>query len=125
MSVNEEHEEPLDPAVERVRRKMVRLMAVSIGIMMVGLMAVLFTIVYRISTGPENEASDVAISRDVATIPVEGVEGRIDLPAGSTILSSDLDGLNVLVRVGLEGGGERLLIYNLGKNRVIANVAIE
>ena len=42
-------EQPLDPAMERVRRKMIRLLAVSIGIMVIGLMAVLAAIVYKIS----------------------------------------------------------------------------
>ena len=41
-------EKPLDPEMEKVRRKMVRLLAVSIGVMFIGLMAVLGAIVYKI-----------------------------------------------------------------------------
>jgi len=48
-----DEEQPLDPAMERVRRKMVRLMVISIGIMMVGLMAVLGAIVYKIGGSGE------------------------------------------------------------------------
>ena len=33
----DDNEKPLDPATEKVRRKMVRLLAVSIGVMMMGL----------------------------------------------------------------------------------------
>ena len=52
-----DEEKPLDPAVERVRRRMLRLMVISIGIMMTGLMAVLGAIVYKIgSYGEEAEA---------------------------------------------------------------------
>ena len=40
-------DKPLDPAMEKVRRKLARLMAVSIGIMLVGLMAVLGAVVYK------------------------------------------------------------------------------
>jgi hypothetical protein len=44
-------EKPLDPDMEKVRRKMVRLLAVSIGIMFIGLMAVLGAIVYKFTQG--------------------------------------------------------------------------
>jgi hypothetical protein len=47
--INEDdlEEKPLDPEMEKVRRKMVRLLAVSIGIMFIGLMTVLGAIVYK------------------------------------------------------------------------------
>ena len=50
-ALKEEDEKPLDPAMENVRKKMVRLLAISLGVMMVGLMAVLGAIVYKISGG--------------------------------------------------------------------------
>ena len=40
---------PLDPAAERLRRKLVRLLLVSGGIMMLGLIAVFAAIVYKLS----------------------------------------------------------------------------
>ncbi len=54
-------EQPLDPAMERVRRKMIRLLAVSIGIMVIGLMAVLAAIVYKINQ-PVSEVATAARS---------------------------------------------------------------
>ena len=39
---------PLDPAAERLRRKLVRLLFVSGGIMMLGLIAVFAAIVYKV-----------------------------------------------------------------------------
>ena len=47
---NGDEDKPLDPMVENVRRRMMRLMVVSIGIMMIGLMAVLGSIVYKYNT---------------------------------------------------------------------------
>ncbi len=41
-------DKPLDPAVERVRRKMMRLMGVSVGVMFIGIFAVLFAIVFKL-----------------------------------------------------------------------------
>ena len=119
--IDDQDEKPLDPAVERVRRKMVRLMAISIGIMMVGLMAVLLTIVYKVTsrqTGPASGGTQTAM-------PVPGSEGRISLPAGAQILSSDLDGANVLIRLKLAGGQQQLWLYSLGEDRIIAIVAVE
>ena len=55
-------EQPLDPAMERVRRKMIRLLAVSIGIMVIGLMAVLAAIVYKINQ-PVQEVATAARPR--------------------------------------------------------------
>jgi hypothetical protein len=40
-------DEQLDPATERVRRKLVRFMAINLGILFVALMAVVIAIVYR------------------------------------------------------------------------------
>ncbi|MEM1317529.1 MAG: hypothetical protein AAGF29_04630, partial [Pseudomonadota bacterium] len=56
-------EEPLDPKVEAVRQKLVRLLLVSGGIMLLGFLAVFAAIVYKI-----NDVADtpVAISADEA-----------------------------------------------------------
>ena len=63
-------DKPLDPAMEKVRRKLARLMAVSIGIMLVGLMAVLGAVVYK-SAG--------------SGVPQGTMEAVIDLPDGFTV----------------------------------------
>ena len=122
---NDLDEKPLDPAVERVRRKMVRLLAISIGIMMVGLMAVLATIVYKITSRQSANESPFASPDGRTESPPSGLEGRIRLPEGAQILSSDLDGANILIRLKLATGTEQLLIYSLSEDRIIAKVAIE
>ena len=43
--------------MEKVRRKMIRLLGVSIGVMMAGLMAVLFAIVYKMNGGGKETAA--------------------------------------------------------------------
>jgi hypothetical protein len=114
-------EEPLDPATERVRRKMMRLLAVSIGIMMVGLAAVLAAIVYRIgaadtSTIARNDAMPVADFR---------TEGTIDLPDDAIVRSASLAGNFMLLHVQLTEGVAQMLVYDLVSGRVVATVAIE
>lgn len=117
-----EEEKPLDPATEKVRRKMMRLLVVSIGIMMAGLMAVLGAIVYKIGGKPD--ATNVALQG--FAIPGEpGFEGRIDLAQGARIVSASLDGDNVLLQVQLENGTAQLLVHSLTQNRIIAKIAID
>lgn len=91
---NTEAEGVIDPATERLRRKMVRLLAVSIGIMFVGVMAVLAAVVYRTgdSAGPEH-----------------GAEITLALPAGSEVAETSLSGDTILVRVFMPEGEEIIL----------------
>jgi hypothetical protein len=95
---------PLDPATERVRRKMVRLLAVSIGIMFIGVMAVLFAVVYRV--GGEAQLA-------------EGAEVPLMLPAGAMILEAGMDGDRLFVRVSAEGG-EELVVYDRNSGAVLS-----
>ena len=95
MTRTDEADAPLDPALERVRRKMIRLLAISIGIMFIGLIAVLASVVYRTSgrTG----------------LPPDG-RGVIALPAGSQVREIALDGGRALLRVEASGRQELRLI---------------
>ncbi|MCB1456478.1 MAG: fimbrial protein [Nitratireductor sp.] len=117
-----EEEKPLDPATERVRRKMVRLLVVSISVMMVGLMAVLGAVVYKINDKPAQSLA----ANNGAKVPMEpGFEGRIDLPPGAEMIASSLDGSNILLSVRLAGGDSQLLVYSLAEDRIVARVAID
>ncbi len=100
-----EEEEPLDPVLERVRRKMVRLLVVSIGIMMLGLMAVLVAVVYKITNPDGNSvASDV---------PVE-----LKIPAGSTLVSTHMSEGKVLLVLKLADGSQRILVVDQSSGMV-------
>ena len=87
-ALDDEQEKPLDPAVEKVRRKLVRFVAINLGLLFVALMAVVAAIVYKTRTEAP-PATDVA-----AEVPSpEGVaEGHIPLPAGARIVSQSLSG---------------------------------
>lgn len=95
----DKHDEtPLDPAIEGVRRKLARLMAVSIGIMLVGLMAVLGTVVYK-------AAGSGAPATSQATIT---------LPAGFSVEDTAVSDNRILF-YGLDGDGTRhVLVYDAG-----------
>ena len=74
---DEQEEKPLDPVMENVRRKMIRLQLVSAGVMLVMLMVVLGAIVYKLTRlsdqdGPQTAAVSVpsdAPQTAVAALP--------------------------------------------------------
>ncbi|MBZ0163323.1 MAG: fimbrial protein [Notoacmeibacter sp.] len=101
---------PLDPEVEKVRRKMVRFFAINIGILMFALMAVLAIIVYKV-TRPS------APSGAMAT-------GEIRLGPGERVVSQSLgDGqLSLLVEDG--NGSRTIVIADAQSGRVVARLKI-
>lgn len=114
MSQDIEDEKPLDPVLENVRRKLVRRMAWSIGIMMLGLATVLGAIVYRISS-------------DASTNKFVGFEApySLSLPQGAQLLDSDLDGDNILLRIRLADGQVQLLMFDVTKGEILSRIDVE
>lgn len=112
-------EKPLDPAIEKLRHRMVRLLVISVGALIVGVMAVLGTVVYKVNSG---DAGRPAIS---AQAPGEPYRGRIDLPQGAEIASTALDGDRVLLHLRLSDGKRLLMVYSLSGGGILAQVAID
>ncbi|WP_198598203.1 hypothetical protein [Mangrovicella endophytica] len=110
-----DEERPLDPATERLRRKMVRLLAVSIGVMLAGVMAVLAAVVYKAT-----ERSD-----DTVLPLVAGATATIQLPAGTRVLDSDLDGSRILLRVAAGSGAERLIVADVTSGSILSEVTLQ
>ena len=99
MGTEYEDEPPLAPVLENVRRKLVRRMAWSLGIMMIGLMTVLGAIVYKISA-PSSRASSTEE-------PV-----KLEMPKGAEIVSTNISETGILIQLKLENGGTRLLVID-------------
>lgn len=123
--INEDtlEEKPLDPEMEKVRRKMVRLLAVSIGIMFIGLMTVLGAIVYKF-TQDDASVSQIA-SGQTTPLPGDGpLEAVATLPQGFAVESVALDG----ARIGFFGraadGSQRLIIHDLALGRIVSDVVV-
>jgi len=120
MNSNPDSEEaPLDPAVERVRRKMMRLMGISVAIMMTGLMAVIGAIFYKIS-GSGDQPSAIS-----GTTDADVTNGEIDLPSGSTIVKAELSGGQILLTLKTANEEIALWVYDMATNRVTARIAIK
>lgn len=110
-------DQPLDPAVERVRRRMMRLMIVSIGIMMIGLMAVAGAIVYKLSG---RETPRVATP---AMVP-GGYQSLLHLPAGSRVVAHSISG-DRLTLVGEDPNGRQtVVLIDLASGEEIGRIDI-
>jgi hypothetical protein len=94
-------DKPLDPAVEAVRRKLARLMVVSIGIMLVGVFAVLGAVVYKIRTGGDAVAAN----------------GTLAIPAGATVLDQSVSENSIALRLREPDGTERIFVYSTEDGR--------
>lgn len=97
-------EKPLDPAIEAVRQRLARLMVVSIGIMMIGLLAVLGAIVYKTSGGSQKTANS----------------GTLIVPQGLNVVDQSLDGNTMALRLRGSDGRETIMLFSLDDGRVLS-----
>ncbi|PHR19321.1 MAG: hypothetical protein COA37_18005 [Hoeflea sp.] len=115
-------EKPLDPEMEKVRRKMVRLLAVSIGIMFIGLMTVLGALVYKFTRADDSGAQVAASSASVPSdAPIEGVAA---LPAGFTVENVTLDGNRIGFYGRASDGSMRLIIHDISVGRLVSDIVV-
>lgn len=92
-----EEEKPLDPAAEKLRRKMLRLMVISLGSMFIGIFAVLFAIVYKMN-------NSAAVS--------EQIETSIELPAGFQIEETQMSDGVILFRGRGDDGISKIILFD-------------
>ncbi|MFD1745707.1 hypothetical protein ACFSE1_09570 [Rhizobium helianthi] len=118
----QKHEdEPLDPVMENVRRKMVRLQIVASGIIIVSLMAVLFAVVYKVRS--RAEAEKIAAPTSFAVPADQPLAARATLPAGFEIQSVSHSGSQILFW-GTLNGQKKALIFDIAVGRVVADIAV-
>lgn len=67
-------DEPLDPQVEAIRKRLVRLLVISGGIMVLGLITVLIALAYRISGSDSNEEPQMRAVHESAAPEVMQLE---------------------------------------------------
>ena len=112
-------EAPLDPAVERVRAKLARLMGVSITIMLVSVMAVLGTIVYKVSDSKTLQAANAP------SVFVANMVDRVGVPAGSQVMShSYRDGL-LSLHLRLADGSQMIRLVALDGSDEVRDISLE
>ncbi len=122
----DDEEKPLDPATERVRRKMVRLMVVSIGIMTIGLMAVFGAIVYKFTNlgGSKTENAGASDSK-LAESQTGSFKSTIDIPDGASIVSTALDGTRISLTLGYSDGKQEIWLYDIATDRMLGKISVK
>lgn len=115
-------EQPLDPAMELVRRKLVRLQLVSGGIFLVCFMAVVAAIVYKVSQRPA-AAPAVIASGGLAVPSEQPLAATAALPAGFAVQTVSVAG-NQIVFYGLLDGGGKVFVFDLALRRIVADVTV-
>jgi hypothetical protein len=116
-------EKPLDPAVERVRRKLVRFVGINLGLLFLALMAVALAIVYKSRT-PASEAPRGEVSEIPAPASGATLQGDIVLPAGAKLLSQSLSGNRITLLTELSDGSQTVLLFDIGEGRIIGRFPV-
>ncbi|HEY5817315.1 MAG TPA: fimbrial protein [Mesorhizobium sp.] len=121
-SLDTDDDKPLDPAVETVRRKLIRFMIFNLGLLGVALIAVVAAIVYKSRTAAPEIPPAVGLE-----VPADGgvIEGGIALPAGARIVSQSLSGDRVSLYVEEPGGARAIYVYDLAVRRMVGHFAIK
>jgi hypothetical protein len=114
VSADEDEESPLDPAVERIRQRLKRLIFISVATLMLGLFAVIIAVLYKV--GPVRDKSGLAAR------PGESVVAGV-LPPGARILSSALDGRLLALTIA-DGGATRILVIDLDGAKVVRRLSL-
>ncbi|MCB1446389.1 MAG: hypothetical protein KDJ87_11520 [Rhizobiaceae bacterium] len=112
-----DEEAPLDPAFEKVRRKMVRLLVISSSVIILGLMAVVVSIVYRVNKTPAPGAAPEE------TAPA--ARQAMTLPDGFVIQGSSISGNRILVYGTTADGSRRMLVHDIATGRTVTEIDIK
>ncbi|MBD8686652.1 MULTISPECIES: hypothetical protein [unclassified Rhizobium] len=117
----EQDDQPLDPAMEKVRRKMIRLQIVSGSVMFISLMAVFGAVVYK-AVGPSKTTATTAMT----TVPSDApVAATASLPQGFTIENVSFASGDMLFYGRLANGTRKALVFNVQAGRFVADITID
>jgi len=114
-------EKPLDPAAERVRRKMVRFMAVNLSILFLAVMVVVAAVVYRAFLA--NRSADAPEPVAATTISPPAASGVLSLPSGADIVSQSLSANRLSLHV-RQSGAEAILVFDLSTGQQVGRFDI-
>ncbi|MDF0700072.1 hypothetical protein PYR71_26985 [Rhizobium sp. MC63] len=120
---DDQEEKPLDPAMESVRRKMVRLQIVSGAIMFVSLMAVFGAVVYKTMREPKDTAP--VASASASGVPSDApLAATVSLPLGFKVRSTSFSAGQILFYGETVEGRNKALIFDLRTGRTIADLTV-
>nr|WP_246588197.1 hypothetical protein [Bartonella raoultii] len=114
---------PLDPAVERVRKKLMRLMIASISITLILLFAVLVGIVYKIMTTPSTSKQTHSFSSHEKN--AQTAHYTLSFPKNTQILSQSLSGNYLIFKILTPERKIKFMFYNYLTNTLTTVLTLE
>lgn len=114
----EDEEKPLDPAVEKIRRKMVRLLFISSSVIVVALMTVLGSIVYKAN---KNSATPEAPAATVATNVA--ASQTVTLPKGFVLETTTVEG-NRIWFMGTAEGKHLVVVHDIATGKTLTEISV-
>ncbi|WHA41854.1 hypothetical protein [Agrobacterium larrymoorei] len=120
---DEQEDKPLDPAMEKVRRKMIRLQIVSGSVMFISLMAVFGAVVYK-AVGPSKTATP-ATNQSMQVPSDAPIAATASLPPGFAIENVSFANGDMLFYGRLANGTRKALVFNVQNGRFVADVTID
>ncbi|MGX9180991.1 fimbrial protein [Mesorhizobium sp. BHbdii] len=120
-AADEDEEKPLDPEVEKVRKKLVRFVAINLGLLFLALMVVIAALVYKTRTAPPATPS---LAGDIQVPAGEPLTGDVVLPVGAKVISQSLSGNRVSIDAELADGSRAIFVYDITERRVVGRFSI-
>jgi hypothetical protein len=116
-----DEEKPLDPGVEKVRKKLVRFVAINLGLLFLALMVVIVALVYKARNAPP---ASPPLAGDIQVPAGEPVSGDIVLPVGAKVVGQSLSGNRLSIDAELADGSRAIFVYDIAERRIIGRFAI-
>lgn len=109
----EHDDKPLDPAVERVRRKLVRFAVINLLILLLAILAVAGALIWR--TGARDKGP-----------PAGGfVDAPLALPAGAQVLSHTVSDRDISLLARLVDGSEAVLVFGRADGALVGRHVLQ
>ena len=117
---DDEEDKPLDPNVDKLRRKLIRFMVVNLGLLFFALMVVVAALVYKSYTAKPT----APIAGDIQTPAGEPLTGDIVLPVGTKVVSQSLSGDRLSLEAELSDGSRAIFVYDIAERRMIGRYTL-
>ena len=108
---DEIEEKPLDPSVERVRKKLVRFVAINLGLLFAALMAVVAAVVYKAEQAPAPADGPAAVA-------------EIALPAGATMIGHGFSDGQFSIDAELADGSRIIIVYDVAGKKIVGRYTV-
>ena len=123
---DDQEDKPLDPVMENVRRKMMRLQLVSGGIMLLMFMAVLAAIVYKINTRESKPEAAVSAASSGLVVPSDApVKATATLPDGFAVSAVSQAGGQILFYGVMADGVRKAFLFDIAAGRTVAEIDVK